>query len=75
MSITLGYGGRSLGTSRNQSDRAKLSRGIGVADIPNEVLPQCIAFQKVGKYARFRGEINECTDQGSVEVDCPLERI
>ena len=44
-------------------------RGTGVADIPNEGLAEMHRFQKVGKYARFRGEINKCTDQGSVEVD------
>jgi len=44
-------------------------RGTGVADIPNEGLAEMHRFQKIGKYARFRGEINKCTDQGSVEVD------
>jgi hypothetical protein len=44
-------------------------RGTGVGDIPNERLASMYRFQKVGKYARFRGEINKCTDQGSVEVD------
>lgn len=44
-------------------------RGTGVADIPSEGLAAMYRFQKVGKYARFRGEINKCTDQGSVEVD------
>ena len=44
-------------------------RGTGVADIPYEGLAAMYRFQKVGKYARFRGEINKCTDQGSVEVD------
>src|SRR5205814_6150185 len=44
-------------------------RGTGVADIPTEGLAEMHRFQKIGKYARFRGEINKCTDQGSVEVD------
>ena len=44
-------------------------RGTGVADIPTEGLAGMHHFRKVGKYARFRGEINKCTDQGSVEVD------
>ena len=44
-------------------------RGTGVADIPNEGLAEMHRFQKVGKYARFRGEIKKCTDQGSVEID------
>src|SRR5579864_9383294 len=43
--------------------------GTGVADIPSEGLATMNRFQRVGKYARFRGEINKCTDQGSVEVD------
>jgi hypothetical protein len=44
-------------------------RGTGVGDIPYKRLAAMYRFQKVGKYARFRGEINKCTDQGSVEVD------
>jgi len=44
-------------------------RGTGVADIPSEGLAAMRRFHKVGKYARFRGAINKCTDQGSVEVD------
>jgi hypothetical protein len=44
-------------------------RGTGVADIPSEGLAAMHRFHKVGKYARFRGAINKCTDQGSVEVD------
>lgn len=44
-------------------------RGTGVGDIPYEGLAAMDRFQKVGKYARFRGEIKKCTDQGSVEVD------
>jgi hypothetical protein len=44
-------------------------RGTGVGDIPYEGLAAMDRFQKVGKYARFRGKINKCTDQGSVEVD------
>jgi hypothetical protein len=44
-------------------------RGTGVADIPNEGLATMDRFRMVGKYARFRGEIKKCTDQGSVEVD------
>lgn len=43
--------------------------GTGVADIPTKGLAAMYRFQKVGKYARFRGEINKCTDQGGVEVD------
>jgi hypothetical protein len=43
--------------------------GTGVGDIPSKVLPQCIASRKSAKYARFRGEIKKCTDQGSVRVD------
>lgn len=44
-------------------------RGTGVTDIAYEGLATMYGFQKVGKYARFRGGINKCTDQGSVEVD------
>ena len=40
-----------------------------MADIPSEGLAAMYRFQKVGKYARFRGEIKKCTDQGSVEVE------
>jgi hypothetical protein len=43
--------------------------GTGVADIPSEGLAAMHGFHKVGKYARFRGKINKCTDQGSIEVD------
>jgi hypothetical protein len=43
--------------------------GTGVGDIPSEGLAAMHRFHKVGKYARFRGEINKCTDQQSVEVD------
>lgn len=43
-------------------------RGTGVGD-PYEGLAVMYPFRKVGKYARFRGEIKKCTDQGSVEVD------
>jgi hypothetical protein len=43
--------------------------GTGVADIPSEGLTAMHRFHKVGKYARFRGEISRCTDQGSIEVD------
>lgn len=42
--------------------------GTGVADIPREVFVEMYRFQNVGKYARFRGEIKKCTDQGSVDV-------
>jgi hypothetical protein len=44
-------------------------RGTGVGDIPNEGLAAMYRFRKIGKYARFHGEISKCTDQGSVEVD------
>jgi hypothetical protein len=43
--------------------------GTGVADIPSEGFVAMYHFQKVGKYARFRGEIKQCTDQGSLTVD------
>jgi hypothetical protein len=35
----------------------------GVADIPPEGFVTMHRFQKVGEYARFRGEIKKCTDQ------------
>jgi hypothetical protein len=43
--------------------------GTGVADIPSEGLAAMRRFHKVGKYARFRGEIKKCSDQEGVEVD------
>lgn len=43
--------------------------GTGLGDVPSEGFVRMYRFQKVGKYARFRGEIKKCTDQGSVEVD------
>ena len=43
-------------------------RGTGVADIPSERFVAMYRFKKVGKYARFRGEIKKCTDQGSLQV-------
>src|SRR6266498_1990788 len=43
--------------------------GTGVGDIPSEGFVAMSRFQKVGKYARFRGEIKKCTDQGSIRVD------
>jgi len=42
--------------------------GTGVADIPSEGFVVMYRPDKVGNYARFRGEIKKCTDQGSVEV-------
>lgn len=42
--------------------------GTGVADEPSEGFVAMSHFQKVGKYARFRGEIKKCNDQGSVAV-------
>jgi hypothetical protein len=42
--------------------------GTGVADIPPEGFAAMHGFQKVGKYARFRGGIKKCTEQTSVEV-------
>jgi hypothetical protein len=45
-------------------------RGTGVGDIPYEGLAAVHRFQKVGKYARFDGEIKKCTDQGSVDLLC-----
>jgi hypothetical protein len=42
--------------------------GTGVADIPSEGFIAMYNFKKVGKYARFHGEIKKCTDQGSVQV-------
>jgi hypothetical protein len=42
--------------------------GTGMADVPSEGFVEMHRFQKVGKYARFRGEIKKCTEQGSVEV-------
>lgn len=44
-------------------------RGTGVGDIPNKGLAAMYRFHKIAKYARFRGEIEKCTDQGSVEVE------
>jgi len=44
-------------------------RGTDVGDIPYKGLAAMYRFQKVGKYARFRGRISKCTDQASVEVD------
>jgi len=43
--------------------------GTGVADIPSKGLAAMHRFHKVGKYARFRGEIKKCTNQGSIEVE------
>ena len=43
--------------------------GTGMGDVPSEGFVTMHRFQKVGKYARFRGEIKKCTDQGGVEVD------
>lgn len=42
--------------------------GTEVADIPSQTFIEMHSFQKVGKYAQFRGEIKKCTDQGSVQV-------
>jgi hypothetical protein len=42
--------------------------GTGVADIPSEGFVVMYSADKVGNYARFRGEMKKCTDQGSVEV-------
>ena len=44
-------------------------RGTDLGDIPNKGLAAMYRFQKVGKYARFRGKISKCSDQASVEVD------
>ena len=44
-------------------------RGTDVGDIPYKGLAAMYRFQKVGKYARFRGKISKCSDQASVEVD------
>lgn len=43
--------------------------GTGVADIPSEGFAAMYRSQKVGNYARFSGEIKQCTDQGSLTVD------
>ena len=43
--------------------------GTNVADIPGEILAVTSRFQKVGKYARFRGEIKQCPEQGGLTVD------
>jgi hypothetical protein len=43
--------------------------GTGMADISPEGLAEIHRFHKVGKCARFRGEISRCTDQASIEVD------
>ncbi len=43
--------------------------GTGVADIPSEGFAVMYRSQKVGNYARFSGEIKQCTDQGSLAVD------
>jgi hypothetical protein len=62
--------GKSGGGRRsNESDRAKLSIGNWLADIPSEGFARMRRFHKGGKYARFRGEINKFTGQASVEVD------
>jgi hypothetical protein len=43
--------------------------GTEVADIPSEGFAVIYRSQKVGNYARFSGEIKQCTDQGSLSVD------
>lgn len=43
--------------------------GTDVADIPSEGFAVMYRSQKVGKYARFNGDIKQCTDQGSLTVD------
>jgi hypothetical protein len=43
--------------------------GTEVADIPSEGFAVMYRSQKVGNYARFSGEIKQCTDQGSLSVD------
>ena len=43
--------------------------GTEVGDIPSQDFVEMHSFEKVGKYARFRGEIKKCTDQGSLEVE------
>jgi hypothetical protein len=47
--------------------------GTGMGDVPSEGFVAMYRFQKVGKYARFRGEIKKCTDQGSLTVDVFFE--
>lgn len=47
--------------------------GTGVADIPSEGFAVMYRSQKMGNYARFRGEIKRCTDQGSLTVDVLFE--
>jgi hypothetical protein len=44
-------------------------RGTEVADVPAEGFAVMYRSQKVGNYARFSGEIKQCTDQGSLTVD------
>lgn len=43
--------------------------GTGVGNTSSKGFVAMYHFQKVGKYARFRGKIRKCTDQGSVRVD------
>lgn len=42
--------------------------GTGVEGEPSEDFIEMRTFQKVGKYARFRGEITKCKGQDSLEV-------
>jgi hypothetical protein len=43
--------------------------GTSMGNVPYEGLAAMYRFQKIGQYARFRGEIKKCTDQGSVQVN------
>jgi hypothetical protein len=43
--------------------------GTEMGDVPSEGFVAMYRSHKVGKYARFTGEIRKCTDQGSLTVD------
>ena len=43
-------------------------RGTGLGDIPEQEFAQMRHSQNIGSYARFRGAIKKCTDQGSLQV-------
>jgi hypothetical protein len=42
--------------------------GTEMGDVPSEGFVVMYRSVKVGNYARFRGEIKKCTDQGSLKV-------
>ena len=53
----------------NKATVSSYPLGTGVGNIRSEGFVAMYRFHKVGKYARFRGTIKKCTDQGSVRVD------